>query len=341
MKLTQAHRDIIRYTTHNAACSMQEISDRLGYKLHVVRRCLDQLLEHKVISRSIMCNFYKLGYTPHNLHFSLAAREPKKKAAILDRIICHPQVSWLGGITGELSYELTFLARTLREFTTFIDQLNDEFGTVFEKKKLGTELCHNYFGPKFISTTPTPIPIFTFEESAERVELDHIDSTLMYYLCFNGEVPLAGMAKKLGIALSTLNYRKARLQEQGILLGDVHFLDRDRFAPASYNVMLSVAHGDSAFREELMKFCRIEPHLFCCHRCVGDWDYKIGILGENLASISAVLENLKDRFGKNIASLDVVTVTRHYKDAFFPFYRELQQVTRISSLEQRPRAVGE
>jgi DNA-binding Lrp family transcriptional regulator len=252
----------------------------------------------------------------------------------------HPQVSWLAGITGELSYELTFLARTLRELTTFIDQLCDECGSVFEKKKLGTELCHNYFGPKFISTTPISIPLVKLEESTERVELDHIDSTLMYYLCFQGEVPLAGMAKKLGLPLSTLTYRKARLQELGVLLADVHFIDRDRFVPASFNLMLSVAHGDRVFREDLMNFCSTEPNFFCCHRCVGDWDYKIGIQAEELSRSSAALEKLKDRYGKSIASLEVVTVTRHYKNAFFPFYRELQQVMRIPSLEQKARASG-
>jgi hypothetical protein len=57
------------------------------------------------------------------------------------------------------------------------------------------------------------------------------------------------------------------------------------------------------------------------------------IQAEDLGDSSAALEKLKDRFGKHIASLDVVTIMRHYKDAFFPFYKELQQVARIPTLE--------
>jgi len=341
MKLLQVHRDVIRCISHRATLSVHELGTLLPYKAHVIRRSLDQLLEKKVIKKSVMCNFYRLGYTPHNLHFSLATRDPKKKKAILDHIIRHPQISWCGGITGELPYEVTFLARDLSEIGNFFDQLSDRHGPIFEKKKIGSEMCHNYFGPKYISSTPIPIPTLTLEEPSEKIELDHVDCTLMYYLCFDGDIRLADMAKKLGLGISTLTYRKKRLCDIGVLLSEVYFVDRDRFVPINFNVMLSTTVSDSRFREALATFCKNDPHFFCCHRCIGNWDYKINIQGEELASTTAAIERLKDTFGENIASLDVVTVVRHYKDAFFPFYKELQQVTKVPALERNIVPFGE
>lgn len=321
MVLSKTQRDIIRCVLHRGALSAEKLSALVPYKPHVIRRCLAQLIEEQVIRKTIFCNVYRLGFTPNNLHFSLASKEIKAKRRILEFISHHPRVSWCAELTGELNYELTFLARSCRDFSLFVDELSDKFGDVFEEKSLGIELSHNYFGYKFLSDLAVAIPVISFEESESHHLLDAVDADLLRALSEQGGAPLSQIADKLKISTNTLQYRKERLKKNGVLLEEVFFLNRNNIQTTMLNASVSVSRGDKRFREALMRFSATHPNILCCHRCVGAWDYKIAIVGDSRDEVHAAVDVLANQFGSNISNVRTAILMKDLKDDFFPFSR--------------------
>lgn len=317
--LTQIQRDIVKCVLHRASFSIDEISKIVPHKPHVIRRCLEQLQESKLIRKSILCNFYRLGYSCHNMHFSVRGNKANSIPDLLDYLVGHPKVSWCAQSSGDFDYEISVLSRDRRGVTDLLRSISDTFGDIIEKKQLVAEYSHNFFGYKYISDLPIYVPTISFEESADNYQIDQLDATLMKVLSTYGEVPLSEVARKIGIPVNKLSYRKQRLVQRGLLLGDVYFLDRTAIIPVTLSAFINVSNHDTKFRSEFMSFCAAHPNVWCCNGCLGAWDYRVAIYADTLAAAMAALDQLKARFGAKMLSIATTTPLRELKLNYFPF----------------------
>jgi DNA-binding Lrp family transcriptional regulator len=318
-KLSQVQADILKCVLHRASCSVDEISKLMPYKPHVVRRCLEKLRDTKTLRKSIFCNFYKLGYVSYNIHFTPRADRHSLVPELINFLVKHPSVSWCAQRTGDYDYEISVLSRDLRGVTDLLDDIADTFGDIIEKKQFAAELAHNYFGYKYISDLPVTIPVVQLEESLIRFEIDELDATLMRVLSVYGDVSLLEVARKLKQPATKLTYRKQRLIERGLLLKDTYVLDRCAVVSVPLSVFITVSNHDADFRHNFMKFLAEHPNCWCCHRCLGAWDYRVVLHGDSVKQVMSAVDDMKRIFGGKMLSTWTSTLLQEFKYDHFPF----------------------
>lgn len=317
--LSQVQADVIRCVLHRASLSVDEISKVVPHKPHVIRRCLEQLREQNLIRKSILCNFYKLGYISFNIHVSVRANKSESVPALIEYLTKHEGVSWCGQTTGEFDYEVSLLSRNMIGVTQLLDGIADTFGDIIEKKQLVAEISHNYFGYKYLSPLPIPVPVVSLQESSVHYPIDRLDATLMRVLSAYGDVPLMEVARKLKEPAAKLSYRKQRLMERGLLLQDIYFLNRCAVVPVMLSAFMTVSNHDAEFRQRFMSFCAEDPNCWCCHRCVGAWDYRVAFYGDSPAAVTIALNRLKQEFGDKVLSITTTSLLQEFKHDYFPF----------------------
>lgn len=319
MRLSSRHKDVLHCVLHRASLTVAELSRFLPYNQTTIRHCLWDLERNKLIRRSVYVDVYKLGYTPYNMYFSLCSKEQKVVSRVLNDIKKWPGILWMGEIAGGYQYELTFLSKRPADFAAFFDGLSQKHPNLFSDKMVGIEVRHTYFSERYLGSSPLESPVLTFGDTEERIELDELDRKILRVLCVPGDQSGISLSRQLNIPATTFAYRRRKLLEQGVIVGEVYFLERQNFNHSIFNLLLYIKNNTKEFREKLHRFCVNSRNVYCCHQCVGGWDYKMSFEAQTRNDAAQALDDFQSRFDPYIAEMKVFPLLQALKNEFFPF----------------------
>lgn len=145
---------------------------------------------------------------------------------------------------------------------------------------------------------------------------DSIDRRLISLLQANARESTTTLAKRLGIARTTVQERLARLQRNGTISGYSVVLKRDPFEQyAEALLLLSVSHRrQRAVTEHLRTF----PEIKLCQTINGDYELMCRVQVAELGDVAAVLESISEIPGVERMKSIVVLATnfdRSYTEA--------------------------
>ena len=110
--------------------------------------------------------------------------------------------------------------------------------------------------------------------------MDDIDSQLIAMLCENARLPVATLAKRLGVARATVQNRLAKLEREGVIVGYTL-----RFKPQvegqSIRALMTIAsEGDRA--SDVLHALQSNPNVSALYMTNGRWDIIAELRAETL-----------------------------------------------------------
>jgi len=106
--------------------------------------------------------------------------------------------------------------------------------------------------------------------------LDEIDRKLIMLLQRDGQLSLAELSRQTGVAASTINDRKRRLVEEGIISGY-----HARIAPEALGLNLLafvfVSWSNPKVESALIRQVKASPAVLECHHVTGAWNYLLKV----------------------------------------------------------------
>ncbi|HTM72943.1 MAG TPA: Lrp/AsnC family transcriptional regulator [Pseudolabrys sp.] len=106
--------------------------------------------------------------------------------------------------------------------------------------------------------------------------LDEIDRKLIMLLQRDGQLSLAELSRQTGVAASTINDRKRRLVEEGIVSGY-----HARIAPEALGLNLLafvfVSWSNPKVESALIRQVKASPAVLECHHVTGAWNYLLKV----------------------------------------------------------------
>ena len=120
--------------------------------------------------------------------------------------------------------------------------------------------------------------------------LDDMDRKILTLLQKQGDMPIAELARAVGMSQSPCWRRVKRLKDEGVIAGQVALVDPKR-AGLSLTILATVSLADhhdttvEAFERALSTW----PEVLECHAVTGDRDYHLRIVAEDMESYEQFL----------------------------------------------------
>ena len=111
MTLSSKEAKILSAVELRADLTIPEIRKLVGLREHTIRYALRQLEERKIIARIPFINLFALGYTSHNIFFSLGAESRKQRQDFLDALNKTPNIVWIAEMGAEFEFGIEIICK--------------------------------------------------------------------------------------------------------------------------------------------------------------------------------------------------------------------------------------
>lgn len=319
LSLTPNERIVAFAAQFRARASVSELSTATGLRAHTVRYALDRLLERKILQPYSFIDIEGIGYTAYNLLCALSSHRQSVRLGFERALVQHQNVSSVYRIGGDYHYRILILAKSSRELLETTDRLVGASGdTVFDRSfviRCGAWL----FSRKYLHPKGRPAaPLEVASRSSSRA-LDPIDFQILQLVGQEGGWQLSGIASKLKVPISTVEYRIRKLQKDGVIKGWVYSVEAGAIGMFSYRLHVEMRQVDPATARALYSFCAKHLDVFSLTRCIGSWDYEIAIEVETQEQVTEIVQSLYESLSATVRSIRAIPIFSCLKSSMFPF----------------------
>lgn len=319
MRLSEKEQRIIYFTELNANITLPKLQRLTGYRTHTLRYALHRLEERGIIKKTSFIDVYPLGFTDYSIYFSLTIEDKKIKDAVIKKFITSPLVSWLAGLGGDFQYGAALYARHISVVSNFLDEITSEFGNIFFQKSINIRNSFTHFQRKYLISSPKESASVSFGDATHHINIDKTDHKILHYLVNKTYDSYNEVAHRLNIPFSTLTYRLKKLEQNRVITGHTYQVDASLYGMQMFEVLIYAKGITKNLRNEIFNFSKTHPNIVYFLHCIGEWDFELGVEMENAEEINGVVEELYERFGKDLVTVKILPLFRSLKLSWYPF----------------------
>lgn len=140
------------------------------------------------------------------------------------------------------------------------------------------------------------------------MRLDEIDRRLIGLLRRDARLPVATLAKRLGVSRGTVQNRMERLEAEGVVLGYTARL-RSEEEPTGVRAV-TLINEEAKFSGAVVKALGEIPEAKAIHTTNGRWDVMVELVAEDLAALDNALSLIR-RIKGVTATETIILLTAH------------------------------
>jgi DNA-binding Lrp family transcriptional regulator len=140
--------------------------------------------------------------------------------------------------------------------------------------------------------------------------MDSTDRRLISLLRENARMPMASMAKALGLSRGTVQNRLARLEADGTVLGYTVRIKSGADDESIRALMTVAVEGNRT--DEVLKALRGDPAVCALHTTNGRWDIVAELRTESLEAVDRVLGRIRKIDGISNTETSLLLSTHKY-----------------------------
>ncbi|MCB0345271.1 MAG: Lrp/AsnC family transcriptional regulator [Bdellovibrionales bacterium] len=300
--------------------SLADVARDTGFQPGTVRYAINRLRDSGMITPYPLIDISRLGYTEHLVFFTPARDSRKERGRLEKELTQSPQVSWFSRHYGGYDYMVVVAVRDVVEMAHFVDGLSARFKEVFFDKTTGTIISWSMFTRRYL--WPKAVPALTgvtVARSERTVEIDDLDHMILRMLANRPFDSFRGVARLLGIAHSTLDYRLQNLREQGVFRGLIYSIDPQVIGVHAMRLLLYMRGTSAQQYEKLLAYSDEHPNIISMIRVIGSCDYILRVEVQDPADVSDITQSIYERFSAEIQTIKVMTLMQDLKYSTYPF----------------------
>lgn len=305
VRITANERLFLATCALSGSASTKELAKLSGLKEHAVRYARDSLLEQGAIKPVWQVDPYILGFLEIATYFNRGSESSKGRAALEQKLIQHPKVSWLAKMGGTYQYGTVVYLRKMIELDRLFSLIRPTDSGAHFDKTVRIGLDWTVYTPSYLAPTRTPRQSIVMTSENEVVEVDKTDEKILRALAQHPHESLATIARSLSMTQSAFSYRFNRLSEQKVVRGLTYIVQMDKLRISTYRIFI-VDRGLNEERKLLLKktFAN-HPNVVAALSCTGNWDYELRFETENPEDVDQFCALIYDTFGSGIDSINV------------------------------------
>lgn len=322
MKLRDVEAKILVAVGVRGDASLRELSRITSMPQHVCRRALDSLFERGALRRRVVIDPGRLGYQIYGLWFSITPRACRVRQRLLSYLVDSPCVAYVGEFEGEFRYKIDIYGRTFLVVSELLGAVTEKFGDVFSKRALSCSLMLGDFALKFlVPEAPQPAGLIIGIPTSP-VTIDARDHAILRKLGSQRNESHAALARSLGMAAATFEYRMKRLCSEKVIAG-YHALPEVEVMQTLGLLMhihrLQLNRLDQATRGRILEFAQRDPSVYGFTHSIGACDLELCTATMNIQAEREFGARLETALGDSINEHSSALILKHHKINNYPF----------------------
>ncbi len=322
MKLSESEARILNVVALRGDASVEVLATKAGISRNKARYAFERLLQQGMITRRVVVNSFRLGFSVYGLWFSLSSSTRKSREALIEYCRSSKFIGYFGEFAGEYSYKADIYVRSLPELNQCMDNLYCRFGAPFSTRSLSATLAIYDFPLKYLAARREDSSFFKVGFEKEIFEVNTEDLRVLRALSQIGSRSMADIARELAIPLTTLHYRIKKFQTQGIIVGFQVWTQPESMEHVGHKATVHRLRLHSASNKivsRLLEFARKDPAVFSFTHAIGDFDIELCSLAESPREEREFTRRLEAFGAEYIRDRSSVAIIQHFKITNVPF----------------------
>ena len=319
-RLSQKEKDILGIIEHSANKPLSSFAKTLGLKDTTIRYNVQNLLESGVIEGSSpFIDATRLGYSYYTVLFSISANSPEKRLALEKHVSTIDGVTWAAILGGDYQYGMTVAAASIEQVANILNSLASKSKTTIIEKSVQAKLRFVKFPRMYLSSKVPDDNEMSYDATLGNMRLDEQDHRILAGLDERGDQSLRHLERSLGIPFSTIRRRIQRLEESNLIVGYLFRYNPNLLGILSYSFLVYTRGLNPTLSKELYEYAKNHPQVVLFVENLGSWDYEIGLETFSARDVSALRNELFDRFGDHIHGISPLQIFQPLRLSGYPF----------------------
>ena len=291
-------RKIILALEMQADRPLTEVAKITGLKEYTVRDKLKRLIEKKILFYYPFINVYPLGLLSFSIYIGISPTLALQQSRIIAWLQAHPAVSWLSELGGKYNYVINIVGEKQSVVSQFLEEVSEQFGAICSSRSIVAQQSLYIFRTKYFGLNQnfSDLEYLAWTETEKCVEVDATDEQILASLLDPKYSSQRDIARALGLAPTTFFRRVARLQQAGVIVGSVYFLNTLELGLHQFKLLVSFKALTMGLDKEFFEYCKKHPNITVLLRSIGAWDYEVSIEVPNGSVSLSIVEQINKNF---------------------------------------------
>jgi Lrp/AsnC family transcriptional regulator, leucine-responsive regulatory protein len=301
MRLSGKEKNILSAVELRADLSVPEIAEITGYQDYSIRYFMQQMRKQGIICFTPCINLFSLGCAEYVLFFSVKKNEDVSGIEGLFDLV--PEVSSIVKFLGGFDYAVTFHVQQTHRLPALLKKIAACVGNCLSIELLSLRISITDFNRRYLTPNKKDIRSISRRMTDNAVEIDEIDARILYSFLQYSFRSKQRLARKIGLAPSTLEFRINRLQQRNIITGWTYRLAAEKLGLQTHRLLIALRGLCPAFAKDFFNHCATNIHVVQIAECIGSWNFEITVEVQEQCNLDSLLKDLHEHFAGRIRAV--------------------------------------
>ncbi len=308
LKLLDKDREILFELSLNSRASLTELARRTGMSKQALSYRLGLLEKNKVIlGYHAITNIYLLGRTHYRVFIKYENMSAEKEQELVQHLIENPKISWMAYLDGDLDLVYLVWAKSIQEFETVYDEVNDKFGTFFQEKQLSIATRIEYVKYRFLSDKKGGENII-FGGTFGEIVLDKLDKKILERININCRESLVEISQACNSNPKTVRVRINALEKKNVIAGYNVKIEHKKLGFTHRKIFLKLNDVSKEKINALSSYLRGLKSTIYLIKPIGNYDFEFEMMTKSNEEFHNTIKRLRTKFAENIKNHSSVIV---------------------------------
>ena len=149
-------------------------------------------------------------------------------------------------------------------------------------------------------------------EEPDVISLEPIELALLKALENDARTPVTALAVKLKTTPAVIDYRRKKLEQQGIINGYRLHINQRALGLALYKLCLKLRSHNPKVLQAIEDFCRDSEYGVCVIHQLGDWLTELEVEVQSYQQLHEIVDALRTLLGDALQAIDPLLVRDCY-----------------------------
>ena len=310
-------RKILYELDLNARQSDAAIGRKVNLSKDVVNRRIRKLIERGVIKHFYaIVDATRLGYISGRFIIKFQHDTPEREIEMVNLLVAKPYTWWVGRIEGQRDLCFTIWAKDIYDLFDIIREIQQEFKWLIKDFVPGIYAKFYQYRRSYLlnKQTDDSKPVITcFREVAD---FDQTDINLLRIIAADARMPTTDIASRLNVTSDTIRMRLKKLIDKKIIQGFRAAIDLSNLGYLWYKIQLDLE--DVSKISNIIHYASGHPNIVYAYEIIGGYDLELELEVENYEQFKKILDEIRDRFSKEIRYCDHFLFSEEFKIIYMP-----------------------
>ena len=312
-------KKIIYHLDKNSRASYQEIAKEVRLTKASVMNRIRKLQESGILQQfTTIIDTPLLGYMAFEVHLQHRNVTLEDKKKILNFLTKIDEVQSVTSYRVEFDWAIIIISKDINGFQEAWWKIHDFLQPYTDRTRIAILAKHERYSRKYlVPQTKEPKQIIQWGKIGNE-KIDEIDQKILQELSKNARISLTKIGQRVSLSSSSILHRIRSLEKRKIIKGYSIRINIRKLGYKRFRVMMSLDSNKQ--RKKIRDWLTNHPSVVQQSRYVGGDDIEFSVEVPEFKDLDAMLNNLREGFGKNIIRIKFAAVLQNHKLRYLPTF---------------------